>query len=181
MSVEVLQVLTLVFFIISAALGLFAVFLFFALRIPKVLGDLSGVTARKAIEDIQRKSRAESTQGSGYSKNFKGITSDKGNGSERLRKRTDKLEKNAIARSSGRLVMPSNMTAKLKENDINATVLLASQVSNETTVLGQSNFSETTVLAQKTETENVMSSVVDSSLFTVDVDINLCDSVETID
>ena len=180
MSVEVLQVLTLVFFIISAALGLFAVFLFFALKIPKVLGDLSGVTARKAIEDIQKKSQSGNSQQLSYSKNIKGFMADKSNSSGKLRKGTGKLAKEA-ARSTGKLKMPSNITAKLVAEDSNATVLLSSQTINETTILGRSNYSETTILGQSGGNETTLLAENAKPLFSVDVDISLCDSVETID
>ncbi len=203
MSVEVLQVLTLVFFIISALLAVFAIILFFTLNIPKVLGDLSGVTARKAIEDIQRKSGEDSAQWSGYTSGTKGGLSDKENASGRLRKVTDKLTKGSASASSGRLALPFSITDKLGERGSDETTLLASQGSNETTVLGTNYSNETTLLAQNaapettllaqnaapettllmqnTVPEFIVRSADECSSFTVDVDISFYDSTEIID
>ena len=53
MSVELLQTLSLVLFIAAGVALLTAVALFFLLDIKKVVGDLSGATARKAIRNIR--------------------------------------------------------------------------------------------------------------------------------
>lgn len=57
MSVELLQNLSLTAFVASGALGIAAVIMFFALGIREVIGDLSGMTARRAIEDIRQQSK----------------------------------------------------------------------------------------------------------------------------
>lgn len=54
MSIEVLQTSSLVFYIIAGVLVLVAVAMFFLLNIPKVFGDITGATARKAIESIRK-------------------------------------------------------------------------------------------------------------------------------
>lgn len=53
MSVELLQTLSLVSFIAAGVALLVAVALFFLLDIKKVVGNLSGATARKAIRNIR--------------------------------------------------------------------------------------------------------------------------------
>lgn len=57
MSVELLQNLSLTAFVASGALLVAAIILFFALGIRDVIGDLSGRTARRAIEDIRQQSK----------------------------------------------------------------------------------------------------------------------------
>lgn len=55
MTIELLQQLALACFVIAGILLAVTILLFFVLRIPEVYGDLSGRTARKAIEDIRQK------------------------------------------------------------------------------------------------------------------------------
>lgn len=54
MSVELLQAISLVAFIVAAILFLVAVALFFLFNVPKVFGEVTGSTARKAIENIRQ-------------------------------------------------------------------------------------------------------------------------------
>lgn len=54
MSVELLQTMSLVSFIIAGVLLLVAAALFFLFNIPKVFGEVTGSTARKAIENIRQ-------------------------------------------------------------------------------------------------------------------------------
>ncbi len=57
MSIEMLQNISLSAFVVSGILLVIAIVLFFTLGIPQVIGDLSGATARKAIEDIRLQSQ----------------------------------------------------------------------------------------------------------------------------
>ncbi|MBR4019699.1 MAG: hypothetical protein IKI99_00130 [Firmicutes bacterium] len=54
MTVELLQTLSTVFFIGAGVLLLVAIALFFLLDVPKLYSDVSGRTARKAIEEIRK-------------------------------------------------------------------------------------------------------------------------------
>lgn len=54
MTVETIQLLSLVAFIVAGFLFLLAIALFFLFNIPKVFGEVSGSTARKAIESIRQ-------------------------------------------------------------------------------------------------------------------------------
>ena len=54
MSVELIQTMSLAAFIIAGVLFLSAIALFFLFNIPKVFGEVSGSTARKAIENIRQ-------------------------------------------------------------------------------------------------------------------------------
>ena len=50
MTVELLQIISLVSFIIAGVLLLLGIALFFLLDVPKLYGDISGRTAKKAIQ-----------------------------------------------------------------------------------------------------------------------------------
>lgn len=54
MSIERLQSMSTIFYIIAVVLLFIAIALFFLLDIRRIIGDLTGITARKAIEDIRR-------------------------------------------------------------------------------------------------------------------------------
>ena len=58
MSVELLQTLSLTSYIIAGVLLLMSVALFFLLDIRKVIGDVTGSTARKAINSIREQNEA---------------------------------------------------------------------------------------------------------------------------
>jgi hypothetical protein len=127
--------------------------LFFVLKIPKVIGDLSGATARKAIKNIREQNEASGD------KAYKASAYNEARG--RL---TDKIS------PSGRIVQPQGMqghgghgttkiaTQYLNDNgeDNQTTVLDAA---NETTVLGTAN--ETTVLDTANQTTLLSNRTVD--------------------
>lgn len=121
--------------ILAAILFIISVILFFVLKIPSVIGDLSGATARKAIEDIRNQN--ESTG----EKIYKSSTVNKQRG-----KLTDKISpsgnlvKNPSGGIWGAMSTEKISTQKLSEDAANETTVLGS---NETTVLGGN---ETTIL-----------------------------------
>ena len=53
MSVELLQILSVVAYILAVVMLVLSIILFFVLNIRKVIGNLSGSTAKKAINDIR--------------------------------------------------------------------------------------------------------------------------------
>lgn len=55
MSVELLQILSVVAYILAVVMLVLSIILFFVLNIRKVIGNLSGSTAKKAINDIRQK------------------------------------------------------------------------------------------------------------------------------
>lgn len=59
MTVELLQILALISFGIAGVAFLITAALFFLLDIPKLYGEISGRTAKKAIQSIQRHNEAE--------------------------------------------------------------------------------------------------------------------------
>ncbi len=54
MSVQLLQTLSTVAFILSGVMFLVAIALFFLFNVPQLFGEVSGATARKAIESIRQ-------------------------------------------------------------------------------------------------------------------------------
>ena len=58
MTVELLKNLSLISYILSAIFLIVSVVLFFVFDIRKIIGDLSGANARKAIENIQKQNES---------------------------------------------------------------------------------------------------------------------------
>lgn len=58
MSIERLQSISTISYIAAVILLLIAIALFFLLDIRKIIGDLTGITARKAIENIRRQMKS---------------------------------------------------------------------------------------------------------------------------
>lgn len=54
MSVEYMQIISLVLYILAAVAFVLGVVLFFVLNIPRIFNDITGATARKAIENIRQ-------------------------------------------------------------------------------------------------------------------------------
>lgn len=182
MTVELLQMISLVSFIVAALLFLLGIALFFLLDIPRVYGDITGRTARKAIEAIRQQN--ESTGNKAYKPSpvnaARGKLTDKITKSGRLESQTAGLavsvgtEKFATAT----LFAQSNETTVLEET-ANETTLLES-ASNETTVLmsslPQAN-NETTMLVS----EEGQVTVPEAGEFTVNVEMAFTGSAEIIE
>lgn len=119
--------------IMAAVMFIVTIFLFFYLHIPSVIGDLSGSTARKAIENIrnQNESSGDKTFRSSPVNKSRGRLTDKISSSGRLeRKHTDSL--------NGAMPTEKISTAKL-----------ANPTAEETTVLpSKKNTSEETIVLQ---------------------------------
>lgn len=127
MTVELLQTLSLVAYIVAGVLFLVAVALFFLLDVPKLYGDVSGRTAKKAIEAIRQQN--ESTGNKAYKPSA--VNAERG-------KLTDKITQSGRLQSQTAGLPVSVGTEKF------ATSTLAPQP-NETTVL-EGSTNETTVL-----------------------------------
>lgn len=111
--------------------------LFFVLHVPELIGDLSGSTARKAIQDIREKNEKSGD------KTYKTSAVNRGRG-----KLTDKISPSGKIHSMTQAPLDTGVvTTKI------ATQQLTTEPSNETTVLEQWS-NETTVLSAA-ETLNV--------------------------
>lgn len=55
MSVEFMQTMSFILYIMAAVFFVIGIVLFFVLNIPRIFSDITGATARKAIENIRQK------------------------------------------------------------------------------------------------------------------------------
>lgn len=62
MTVEMMQTLSLVLYILAGVLAVVAIVLFLALRVPRIIGELTGSSARKAIENIRKQNVESASQ-----------------------------------------------------------------------------------------------------------------------
>ncbi len=122
-----------------------AVILFFVLRIPSVIGDLTGSTARKAIENIrnQNESSGDKTYKSSAVNRERGKLTDKITPTGTLIKNPTDLMGGAMATTK---IGTQQLVAEAQQ--AYGTSLLEDNGSNETTVLSSSGAGETTVLEQ---------------------------------
>lgn len=184
MSVEQLQTLSLVSYIIAGVLVLVAIALFFLLDIKKVIGDVTGATARKAINTIREQNEASGDKAYKPSpvNAARGKLTDKISPSGRLQPQTA-----GIGGSPGtekfdttKLMPPIEETTVL-DNTVSDTTVL----SEETTVLEQNaNSGETTVLSENADSqpENAKSSDKEHKVdFSTDVEMGFTDSSEIIE
>lgn len=183
MTIELLQTLSLAAFIVAGILLLASIALFFLLDVPKLYGDISGRTAKKAIDAIRQQN--EETGNKAYKPSAV---------NEARGKLTDKIT------PSGRLVtptegMPLNVgtekfsTSALTPQSAETTILgqacgetdVLEQQTGETTVFNGSSsvVGQTTLLIQETEEKQVTYSEYKD--FTVDVEMSFTGSSEIIE
>lgn len=175
MTIESLNTLSIVFFVCAAVFLITGIVLFFVLDIISVYGDLSGRTARKAIERMRKEN--EETGNKAYKPSAV---------NEKRGRLTDKMSESGriISRQVGMNVNVG--TQELDTNDLmptqtNETTVLVNENANETTILvaePQQTAGETTVLVQQPEsTENNVQTVD----FTPDVELAFVGSSELIE
>lgn len=172
MSVELLNTLSLAAYITAGVLLLVAIALFFLLNVPKLIGDISGSTAKKAIEAIRQQN--ENTGDKAYKPSpvnaARGKLTDKISPSGKLERRTSGMSISAQTEKF-------DTTELLKAAQ--ATTLL--NIGNETTVLNQSESGATTLLSdQGTGDENEQKSSLPAEV-TVDVEMSFTGSSEIIE
>lgn len=132
-------VLTIIMFVVS-------LILFFVLKIPAVIGDLSGATARKAIENIRNQN--EETGEKAYKSSA--VNQERG-------KLTDKISPSGSLHSK-----PSDKLGFGMKTEKISTQRLDNEDAGETTVLGGGN--ETTVLSSGNETTVLSSDVGETAV-----------------
>lgn len=173
MTVELLQTLSIAAYIAAGVLLLTAIALFFLLDVPKLYGDVSGRTAKKAIEAIRQQN--ESTGNKAYKPSAvnaeRGRLTDKITPSGRLQSQTEGLPVSVGTEKfdTSTLAPQLNETTVLEQPAGETTVLTADlpQDSGETTLLVNEEIKET----QKATDEN----------FTVDVEMSFTGSSEIIE
>ncbi len=180
MTVELLQTLSLVGFLLCGLFFLATVVLFFWLKIPKVVGDITGATARKSIESIRRQN--EESGEKKYKPSFvnvsRGRLTDKISPTGTLQRRTGRL--------GGGMITEKISTMKLAAESEETTLLGSG--SNETTVLHQP-MNETTLLntgmdkavAENETTVLQLGTAETGSDFSVDIELCYLGSAEIIE
>ena len=161
-AVTLLETYTITFYIGAVLCALFltiTLILFFKYNIIEIIGDLSGVNARKGIENIRNQNRATGNKAHKSSH----INLERG-------KITDKISKSGNLLSAGESVGVSVGTEKIHTGKLvseKSSVLgvqetsvlgvMGAQVINETTVLGADYSTETTVLTAGVDETTVLS------------------------
>lgn len=165
MSIELLQNLSIACFALASILLIISVILFFALDVRKLIGDITGSNARKAIETIRQQNEES------------GDKAYKPSHVNRARGRvTDKIT------LSGRLEKPvGNMTGAVGTEEL--TMRETEYISNETTVLtGMSEVGEgTTLLISEMGYLGETTLLLEKNMFSLDVDMNFIGSTELIE
>ena len=166
MSVDLLQNISLISFIVAGVFLLLSLVLFFLLDVPKIIGDLSG----KAIESIRQQN--EDSGDKAYKPSPVNLSRGK---------LTDKISQ------SGHLVHNSNPlgvavgTEELSQDKINKVgneTTLLSQSGNETTILSSN---ETTILSSGSSETTVLSEMpVTGSYQSVQIPVPLAENVGNI-
>lgn len=150
MTVELLQTLSLIAYIVAGVLLVVAIILFLVLNVPLLIGDLSGANARKAIESIRQQN--EATGEKAYKPSAvnasRGKLTEKISGSGRLLHQSGSLRGSMGTEkiSTTKLVKEAEETTLLSTASNETTILSAG--SNETTILS-AGMNETTVLFQE--------------------------------
>lgn len=149
MTIELLKTLSLISFIAAALFLLITVALFFMLDIPKIYGEISGKTARKAIEAINNRNKADSGVKKKSKHTEKKLT-DKITSSGRLVPATGSLEFQSITEKFPTETLAPPQTSAMQQ--VNAYEIPAFAKTGETTVIGNATQSAvsgaTTVLSQ---------------------------------
>lgn len=114
-----------------------SVILFFVYKIPSVIGDLTGSTARKAIEDIRNQNESSGNKVHKTSQ----VNRERGKLTDKISP-SGSLLKNPSEAIGGAMATEKISTQELTSEHYETTVL---EVSDETTILEQSAY-ETTVL-----------------------------------
>lgn len=141
MSYEIYRYIFIGAAILCGAMIVTSILLFILLKIPKVIGDLTGRTARKAIENIrnQNESSGDKTYRSSLVNQERGKLTDKISPSGRLiRNPTDLLGGAMATEKIGTQQLVSDETAVLDSG--NETTVLTGELDNsgnETTLLSQ--------------------------------------------
>lgn len=186
MSVELLQILSTVFFALAGLFFLISVALFFVLDVVRLVGDVTGYTARKAIEDIRKGNEISGDKAYKPSpvNKARGKLTDKISPSGQLERRSDTM---GVATGTAKLTAEELMSQSIDASGTNAvpdeTTVLTDEITEttvlstettETTVLSQSA-NETTILGQASNVSTI------SNVFSLDIEMSFIGSSELIE
>jgi len=171
MSVELLQMLSLIAYVLAGIFLLISVALFFRYKVRDLIGDLSGANARKAIENIRQQN--ETTGDKAYKPSAvnmaRGRVTDKMTSSGRLQPKSEDVQYGVGTEKFGtdQLMAQAQETTVLDQPDGETTVLV--EPSPETTILEPA--AETTLLYENQPQQG----------FQVDVDMGFRSTDEIIE
>ena len=176
MSYEIYRYIFIGAAILCGAMLITSILLFILLKIPKVIGDLTGRTARKAIENIrnQNESSGDKTYRSSLVNQERGKLTDKISPSGRLiRNPTDLLGGAMATEKIGTQQLVSDETTALTGELVGG---------NETTVLDNAVLGETLVLSEVMSSgeTTVLSEATNDSAFTIEYEITFIHTNEII-
>lgn len=129
--------------------GVGAIILFFVFHIYAVIGELTGITAKRSIRKIQKEGYEGKSKIRAIRENTDKIVTKRGRTTGRLQPKTKKqaaVEKQNVQEE----------TTLLNQNVNDETVVLSQNANYETTVLNQNMNHETTVLNQNAEETSVL-------------------------
>lgn len=142
MTYEMYRNVFIIALILSAVFFAVSVVLFFLLKIPKIIGDLSGATAKKAISQIreQNEKTGEKAYKSSQVNIERGKLTDKISLSGKII-RQDLTMGLAMAteKISTQILTPVGNETTILNNDIAETAVLNYEISQETTLLEEAN------------------------------------------
>ena len=183
-------------FLISAGLAvlclILSVILFFVLKIPRVIGDLTGSTAKKAIESIrnQNEKSGDKVHKTSYVNKQRGRITDKMTDSGKLIPTASVNEGGAMATAKISTTVLATQAresyeASLLEGNTEETTILDSSSGNETTVLSQNTGNEKTVLSQgfynpNTADETSILSQNEANVFVIEYELTFIHTDEVI-
>lgn len=145
MTYDVYRYIFIIAAILCGVMFLVSIILFFALKIPKVIGDLTGYTAKKAIKNIR-----DQNEESG-NKTYKTSAINKGRGmlTDKISKSGKLVERDEERSGAGMMTMKiSTQNIKPLQNVGDETTLLSE--AGETTLLAE-NIAENQPMAGETE------------------------------
>ena len=169
MSIDVLQTCSIGFWVAAGIFFLTAVALFFLMDISKLYGEISGRTARKAIEQI-RKHNAEALTG-----DIAGVHT--GNGV-----RTEKLSTATLApeTAAGATIVLAEAGATTVLKEAGTTTVLAE--AGTTTVLAETGVTTMLTEPERPQTvENRRQSLTDRDEFVLEQELSYAESAEIIE
>lgn len=156
--------------VLCGILFVISVLLFILLKIPKVISDLSGATARKAIKNIREQNEASGDKG------YKVSAFNEARG-----KLTDKISPSGNVIQQQQAQMRGIDTSKISTQE-----LLVDEAANQTTVLAQTSAGETSVLTGPSGETSVLAETAELTeaandvLFVIEREITFIHSEEII-
>lgn len=192
MSVELLQILSLVSYIAAGIMLFVSIALFFILDIKKVIGDISGATARKAINNIREQN--EKTGNKAYKSSpvnsARGRLTDKMTASGNLQTQTPPMGGSPGTEKFNTAELIS-LPDTAYENPAGATTVLSdafgetsvfSAESGDTTILSKSDLTyDDSMELFKRDNEALVSFTNTTVKFTKDIEMSFTDTTEIIE